>query len=109
MREIAAQGQQAIVFAENPGVLNAIAKELSSDGVDTVLFHGEIPIRKRVADKDRRFITGLATGLLSTKASGRAGYNLPNADYVLFYDRSSSGASSIRRCGARCAGTGRAC
>ncbi|NVH76311.1 helicase [Paraburkholderia sp. JPY432] len=88
MREIAAKGQQAIVFAENPGVLNAIARELSSDGVDTVLFHGEIPISKRVADKDRRFITGRATGLLSTKASGRAGYNLPNADYVLFYDRS---------------------
>ncbi|SEI23840.1 SNF2-related protein [Paraburkholderia hospita] len=88
MREIAAEGKQVILFAENPGVLNAIASELKTDGVDTVLFHGEIPIKRRVADKDRRFITGLATGLLSTKASGRAGYNLPNADYVLFYDRS---------------------
>jgi SNF2 family DNA or RNA helicase len=25
---------------------------------------------------------------MATKASGRAGYNLPNADYILFYDRS---------------------
>src|SRR5260370_30899829 len=88
MREIAAEGKQAILFAENPGVLNLIAAELKADGVEVVPFHGEIPIKRRVADKDRRFLTGLATGLLSTKASGRAGYNLPNADYVLFYDRS---------------------
>jgi SNF2-related domain/Methyltransferase domain/Helicase conserved C-terminal domain len=88
MRTIAATGKQAIVFAENPGVLNLIARELDAVGVRSVCFHGEIPIKQRVADKDKRFLTGLATGLLATKASGRAGYNLPNADYVLFYDRS---------------------
>lgn len=88
MKAIAQEGKQAIVFAENPGVLDLIARELDADGVDTVRFHGDIPIKKRVADKDKRFLTGLATGLLATKASGRAGYNLPNADYILFYDRS---------------------
>lgn len=88
MREIAADGKQAIVFAENPGVLNLIARELDASKIETVLFHGGIPIAKRVKAKDQRFLTGLATGLLSTKESGRAGYNLPNADYVLFYDRS---------------------
>ncbi|MDR5826031.1 SNF2-related protein [Caballeronia sp. LZ043] len=88
MRAIAAEDKQAIVFAENPGVLNLLARELDSHGVQTVPFHGEIPIKRRVADKDKRFLTGLATGLMATKASGRAGYNLPNADYILFYDRS---------------------
>ncbi|CAD6559261.1 SNF2-related protein [Paraburkholderia sabiae] len=88
MREIAAEGKQAIVFAENPGVLDLLARELKSHGVESVPFHGEIPIKRRVADKDKRFLTGLATGLMATKASGRAGYNLPNADYILFYDRS---------------------
>jgi hypothetical protein len=88
MKAIAQEGKQAIVFAENPGVLDLIARELDADGVETVRFHGDIPIMKRVADKDKRFLTGLATGLLATKASGRAGYNLPNADYILFYDRS---------------------
>ncbi|SAK94967.1 SNF2-related protein [Caballeronia catudaia] len=88
MRAIAAEGKQAIVFAENPGVLDLLARELDSHGVQTVPFHGEIPIKRRVADKDKRFLTGLATGLMATKASGRAGYNLPNADYILFYDRS---------------------
>ncbi|MFP3646568.1 SNF2-related protein [Paraburkholderia sp. SIMBA_054] len=88
MREIAAEGKQAIVFAENPGVLDLLARELASHGVQSVPFHGEIPIKRRVSDKDKRFLTGLATGLLATKASGRAGYNLPNADYILFYDRS---------------------
>jgi hypothetical protein len=88
MREIAAEGKQAIVFAENPGVLNLLARELESHGVQSVPFHGEIPIKRRVSDKDKRFLTGLATGLMATKASGRAGYNLPNADYILFYDRS---------------------
>ena len=56
--------------------------------MESVLFHGGISIAKRVKAKDARFLTGIATGLLSTKESGRAGYNLPNADYVLFYDRS---------------------
>ncbi|CAG9165622.1 SNF2-related protein [Cupriavidus pinatubonensis] len=88
MEAIAAEGKQAILFAENPGVINLIARELKAKGVDTVPFHGGIPIAKRVADKDKRFVGGNATGLLCTKASGRAGYNLPNADYVLFYDRS---------------------
>ncbi|WP_321794605.1 SNF2-related protein [Caballeronia sp. J97] len=88
MRAIAAEGKQAIVFAENPGVLDLLARELDSHGVQTVPFHGEIPIKRRVADKDKRFLTGSATGLMATKASGRAGYNLPNADYILFYDRS---------------------
>ncbi|OUL80400.1 SNF2-related protein [Paraburkholderia hospita] len=88
MREIAAEGKQAIVFAENPGVLDLLARELASHGVQSVPFHGEIPIKRRVSDKDKRFLTGLATGLMATKASGRAGYNLPNADYILFYDRS---------------------
>ncbi|KXV11125.1 helicase [Caballeronia megalochromosomata] len=88
MRAIAAEGKQAIVFAENPGVLDLLARELDAHGVQTVPFHGEIPIKRRVADKDKRFLGGLATGLMATKASGRAGYNLPNADYILFYDRS---------------------
>ncbi|GJH30585.1 SNF2-related protein [Caballeronia novacaledonica] len=88
MRAIAAEGKQAIVFAENPGVLDLLARELDVHGVQTVPFHGEIPIKRRVADKDKRFLGGLATGLMATKASGRAGYNLPNADYILFYDRS---------------------
>ncbi|WP_439673122.1 Putative helicase superfamily II (plasmid) [Cupriavidus necator] len=88
LEAIAAEGKQAILFAENPGVIDLIASQLKAKGVETVPFHGGIPIAKRVADKDKRFVGGNATGLLCTKASGRAGYNLPNADYVLFYDRS---------------------
>jgi len=88
LEAIAAEGKQAILFAENPGVINLIASQLKARGVETVPFHGGIPITKRVADKDKRFVNGSATGLLCTKGSGRAGYNLPNADYVLFYDRS---------------------
>lgn len=88
MEAIAAEGKQAILFAENPGVIDLIAGQLKARGVETVPFHGGIPIAKRVADKDKRFVGGTATGLLCTKGSGRAGYNLPNADYVLFYDRS---------------------
>ncbi|HVI89366.1 MAG TPA: DEAD/DEAH box helicase [Dongiaceae bacterium] len=85
---IAEEGKQAILFAENPGIVNLIQRVLATRGVETVPFHGGIPIKRRVADKDKRFVHGKATALLCTKASGRAGYNLPNADYVLFYDRS---------------------
>jgi superfamily II DNA/RNA helicase len=96
---IAAEGKQAILFAEYPGVIELIKRELGMRGVETVPFHGGIPIKRRVADNDKRFLRGTATGLLCTKASGRAGYNLPNADYVLFYDR-----SWTRRCGVHCDG-----
>ncbi|WP_427308592.1 helicase-related protein [Cupriavidus sp. H39] len=88
LEAIAGEGKQAILFAENPGVIDLIAAQLKAKGVEAVAFHGGIPIAKRVAAKDRRFVAGNATALLCTKASGRAGYNLPNADYVLFYDRS---------------------
>ncbi|SPC24803.1 DEAD/DEAH box helicase [Cupriavidus taiwanensis] len=88
LNAIAEEGKQAILFAENPRVIDLIAGQLKARGVETVPFHGGIPITKRVADKDKRFVNGSATGLLCTKGSGRAGYNLPNADYVLFYDRS---------------------
>lgn len=88
LEAIAGEGKQAILFAENPGVIDLLAAQLKAKGVEAVAFHGGIPIAKRVAAKDRRFVAGNATALLCTKASGRAGYNLPNADYVLFYDRS---------------------
>lgn len=88
LEAIAGEGKQAILFAENPGVIHLMAFQLKAKGVETVPVHGRIPIAKRVADKDKRFVRGTATALLCTKASGRAGYNLPNADYVLFYDRS---------------------
>ncbi|WP_218275010.1 helicase-related protein, partial [Pseudomonas sp. GW460-13] len=88
LEAIAKEGKQAILFAENPGVIDLICAQLKEKGVEAVPFHGGIPISKRVAAKDKRFVAGNVTALLCTKASGRAGYNLPNADYVLFYDRS---------------------
>lgn len=56
LEAIAGEGKQVILFAENPGVINLIASKLKAKGVETVAFHGGIPIAKRVADKDKRFV-----------------------------------------------------
>lgn len=86
--EIAREGKRALLFAENPTVVKILHKALTKAGIEAVPFHGGISIKKRVEDKDRRFVNGKASHLLATKATARAGYNLPMADYVIFYDQS---------------------
>jgi hypothetical protein len=88
LEEIAASGKKSIMFAENPGLIRLMHKELKKRGVETVPFHGGISIEKRVADKNERFRNGTASHLLATKATARAGYNEPQADFVIFYDQS---------------------
>lgn len=85
--DIAADGKKALVFCENPTVVKIIVRELAASGVESVPFHGGISIKKRVADKDKRFRKGTASHLVATKATARAGYNVPEADYVIMYDQ----------------------
>lgn len=61
---------------------------MAAAGIKSVQFHGGISISRRVKAKDEEFIAGKADHLLATKMSARAGYNIPDADVVAFYDRS---------------------
>jgi hypothetical protein len=84
---LASEGKKALVFTEHPTVVDIFHRELKERGVETVRFHGGIPIKKRVKDKDDHFVNGSASHLIATKRSARAGYNLPMADVVVFADR----------------------
>lgn len=95
-----ALGRKMIMYTENPETIRVIGNELAKLEIDFVPFHGRIPIAKRVQDKDVRFVNGKTQVLLATKPSARAGYNLPMADDVLFFDRSWSArieAQAVRR------------
>lgn len=81
-------GKKTLLYCENPSVVDLFHTQLQNEGIESVRFHGGIPIKKRVRDKDARFVSGNVPILLATKGSARAGYNLPMADYVVFADRS---------------------
>lgn len=86
--DISERGKKSLVYCENPANVDLLHKSLANLGISSVRFHGGISIKKRVADKDANFVSGKADHLLATKGSAKSGYNLPEADFVLFLDRS---------------------
>lgn len=86
--DLSAQGKKALLYCENPQTVRLLHRELAARDIKSVQFHGGISIKKRVQAKDEQFIAGDADHLLATKASAKAGYNVPQADVVVFYDRS---------------------
>jgi hypothetical protein len=86
--DLSSKGKKALLYCENPDTCKLIFTELAARNIKSVQFHGGIGIKQRVKAKDELFIRGEADHLLCTKASARAGYNIPEADFVVFYDRS---------------------
>lgn len=86
--DLSEKGKKGLLYCENPDTVRLLHKELAAHGIKSVQFHGGISIKRRVKAKDEEFIRGGADHLLATKMSCRAGYNIPEADVVLFYDRS---------------------
>lgn len=88
LAEKVSEGKKILMYAENPCIVDLMADELIKLGIKSVKFHGGIPIAKRIKNKDDLFVNGDVPVLLLTKGSGKAGYNLPMANEVVFYDRS---------------------
>lgn len=86
--DLSADGKKGLLYCENPDTVRLINKELSARGIKSVQFHGGISIKQRVKAKDEQFIAGDADHMLATKAAAKCGYNLPQVDVVVFYDRS---------------------
>ncbi len=81
------EGHKTILFAHSPGVLEFFHTHLARRDIDSVRFHGGIPIAQRVADLDRCFRYGDVPVLLASTGACQTGYNLHQADRVLVYDR----------------------
>lgn len=81
-------GHKVLLFAGSPLVLDMLHGEFTKRQVDSVRFHGGIPIAQRVHDMNVRFRDGDVPVLLGSRRCLQQGYNLYQADRVCFYDRS---------------------
>jgi hypothetical protein len=82
------QGERVLVFANFPGSLRIIQRELAGLGIDAVLVTGDRPIKARTDELNARFRKGDAPVVLLTYGCGQTGLNLPEAAKVALYDRS---------------------
>lgn len=81
-----ADGKKTLLYAYSPSVVERLARELADRGIESVVFHGGIPINRRTQDLDERFRFGPVKVLLSTWC-GQKGLNIPQAKRVILYDR----------------------
>ena len=85
--EIAKEGKKSLLFCNNPMVVDIFHRELKKRNIKSVRFTGKQSIANRNKEKDEEFKFGDAPHLLATLGCAKSGQNLPQADYVLFYDR----------------------
>lgn len=86
--ELADAGHKVLLFAGSPCVLDRFHIALTERQVESVRFHGGVPIAQRVHDMNVRFRDGEVPVLLGSRRCLQQGYNLHQADRVCFYDRS---------------------
>lgn len=82
-----AEGHKVLVFAGSPLVLNRLKTSLDASDIGSVLFHGGVPIARRVQEMSERFRDGDVPVLLGSRRCLQQGYNLYQADRACFYDR----------------------
>jgi hypothetical protein len=82
------EGEKTVVFAKNPEHLDALQQAACARGIDSVLFHGGIDVRKRNKELDDRFRYGAASVLFATTGVMQAGWDLYQATRAVFADRS---------------------
>lgn len=85
--ELVAEGRKIILYAENPGVLELIHLHLKNLGVESLVFHGGQNIKARTRELNRQFRYGSVPVLLASLGVTQTGLNIPQANYVIFYDR----------------------
>lgn len=85
--QIAQEGKKSLLFCNNPMVVDIFHRELKKRNIQSVRFTGKQSIANRNKEKDEAFKHGDAPHLLATLGCAKSGQNLPQADYVLFYDR----------------------
>lgn len=81
-------GRKTVVYAENPGLIELIGRELGKRSIDTMPFHGKIPVRKRTRELNERFRFGPCPNLLATLGVTQKGLNLWQAQEVITLSRS---------------------
>jgi SNF2 family DNA or RNA helicase len=82
-----ANDEKVIVFSERPAFLKHMHELLGDEGINSVLFTGEIGIEKRIKDKEEFQTSPDVNVLLATTTCGETGLNIPEASTVIMVDR----------------------
>lgn len=88
LQQLAKDGHKTILYAENPGLLNLLGKQLDERGIGNVVFHGKKPIKQRTKELNERFRFGDCPTLLASLGVTQKGLNLWQADEVILLSRS---------------------
>lgn len=81
------EGRKSLLFATNPSAMVRMADMLRDRGIDSVMYTGDMPIKKRTAALNRHFRRGTTPVAFISYGSGQTGLNLPQASRVVFYNR----------------------
>lgn len=87
IEQLVEEGRKIILYAENPEVLDRLHAALSERGIDSLVFTGKQSIKKRTRELDMRFRYGACPVLLASLGVTQTGLNIPQANFVLFYNR----------------------
>ena len=87
IKEVVATGQKVLTFCHSPKAVQRFAAELEKASIPTVVLHGEISQKQRTHDLRAEFRFGDTPALLATHGVARTGLNIPEASWVIFYDR----------------------
>ena len=87
LEELVAGGHKTLVFADSPGYLELLGRELDRRDIGNIVFHGEIPIARRIREFKERFRRGDCPVMLASFGVTRRGHNIPEADRVILTNR----------------------
>ena len=85
VNELTEQGHKIVVFSQFVPVVNLIQEELSSLGIPTLVYHGQLSGDDRTKHL-RQFIEQTEYRVLASTDAGQFGLNLQAADVVVNYD-----------------------
>jgi hypothetical protein len=80
-------GHKVVCFAHSPKMLAVLQNGMEEQGVETVMFNGEVPSKRRHDDLDLRFRAGSAGVLLASYGCAQAGLDLYQADRAILASR----------------------
>lgn len=88
LEAIVERGEKTVVFAKNPEHLAVLQQATRERGINSVMFHGGIDVRRRNKELDDQFRYGPAPILFASTGVMQAGWDLYQATRAIFADRS---------------------
>jgi hypothetical protein len=88
LETLTAQGHKSIAYFDSPRCVEMMVRKLAERGIEGVPYHGNMPRIRRTRELNSRFRYGKAPVLVASLGVTQKGLNIPQADRVLFGNRS---------------------